>query len=122
MTENIETGVLWSAYPLEQDVIAQIEDKFSELLGRRVKLDVKIKPEIIGGIIVTIGDKEYDGSVYGQLNRMKNHLLGLKKGDIANMGVSVRTEDDAGMQSIGNLLAVRSGNTARKPASRISVM
>lgn len=104
MTENIETGVLWSAYPLEQDVIAQIEDKFSELLGRRVKLDVKIKPEIIGGIIVTIGDKEYDGSVYGQLNRMKNHLLGLKKGDIANMGVSVRTEDDTGMQSIGEFI------------------
>jgi F-type H+-transporting ATPase subunit alpha len=104
VTENIETGVLWSAYPLEQDVIAQIEDKFSELLGRRVKLDVKIKPEIIGGIIVTIGDKEYDGSVFGQLNRMKNHLLGLKKGDIANMGVSVRTEDDAGMQSIGEFI------------------
>ncbi|NLO81868.1 MAG: F0F1 ATP synthase subunit alpha [Clostridiales bacterium] len=105
MTDNIETGIIWSAYPLEQSVISQIENRFSDLLGKRIKFDVRIKPEIIGGIIVTIGDKEYDGSIYGQLNRMKSHLLGLKKGDIANMGVSIRTEDHiTEMQSIGEFI------------------
>jgi len=104
VTGNIETGVLWSAYPLEQDVISQIENKFSELLGKKVKLDLRVKPEIIGGIIVTIGDKEYDASVYGQLNGMKSHLLGLKKGDIANMGVSIQTSNDIELQSINDFI------------------
>jgi len=104
VTQNVETGVLYSAYPLKQDVIEQIENKFSGLLGKKVKLELKLKPDIIGGIIVAIGDKEYDLSVYGQLDRMKSHLLGLKKGDTANMGISIQTSNDIGMQSIGDFI------------------
>ena len=38
MTEIIETGVLWSAYPLKQEDIEKIENRFSELLGKKVRL------------------------------------------------------------------------------------
>ncbi|NLM74367.1 MAG: F0F1 ATP synthase subunit alpha [Clostridiaceae bacterium] len=114
MTENIETGVLWSAYPLEQDEIVQIENKFSELYGKKVKLDLKVKPEIIGGIIVSIGDKVYDGSIFGQLSRMKSHLLGLKKGEI-NMGIGIHSHDDIALDSVGDFIRSKIQEFDQKP-------
>jgi len=107
VTENVENGILYSAYPLEQDVIEQIENKFSMLLEKRIKLETRIKPDIIGGVIVTIGDREYDGSVLGQLDRLKSHLLGLKKGDVSNMGISIQAENGAGLQSVTDFIRSR---------------
>lgn len=107
MTEIIETGVLWSAYPLKQEDIEKIENRFSELLGKKVRLHVKIKPEIIGGIVITIDGKEYDGSILGQLNRMKSHLLGLDKCDTANLGISIQAGENIEIKSVVEYLQSR---------------
>lgn len=107
MTEIIKTGVLWSAYPLKQEDIEKIENRFSELLGKKVRLHVKIKPEIIGGIVITIDGKEYDGSILGQLNRMKSHLLGLDKCDTANLGISIQAGENIEIKSVVEYLQSR---------------
>jgi len=107
VTEIIETGVLWSAYPLKQEDIEKIENRFSELLGKKVRLHVKIKPEIIGGIVITIDGKEYDGSILGQLNRMKSHLLGLDKCDTANLGISIQAGENIEIKSVVEYLQSR---------------
>jgi len=105
MTTNVETGILWSAFPLDDASIARVEEKFSALLGKKVKLNLQIEPNIIGGIIVAIGDKVYDGSLRGQLSRMREHLLGLKKGDIADIRINLKSSDSLiDMESVADLI------------------
>lgn len=108
MTTNVETGTLWSAFPLDDATVAQIENRFADFLGRKVKLNLKVDPEIIGGIIVAIGDRIYDGSIKGQLNRMKEHLLGLQKGDIAELGIDIKSSAQLlDMDSVGEFIRDR---------------
>lgn len=108
MTANVETGTLWSAFPLDEAIIAQIEERFSTFLGKKVKLTLKVEPEIIGGIIVAIGDRIYDGSLKGQLNRMREHLLGLQKGDMVDLGIDLKSSGQLiNMESVGEFIRDR---------------
>ncbi len=38
-------------------------------------LDEQIDPELLGGLIVRVGDWQFDGSVKARLNQLKNQLL-----------------------------------------------
>lgn len=55
----------------ETDLVRQ---KLEALTGKRVELAVQIDPEIIGGIIVRIGDQVIDGSVRNKLEKMRSRL------------------------------------------------
>jgi F-type H+-transporting ATPase subunit delta len=75
---NVQTGVadarIESAYeiPAAQlpDVIAALEKRF----GRKLSPSVELKPELIGGIRVTVGDEVLDTSVKARLEQMKSAL------------------------------------------------
>lgn len=41
---------------------------------KEIKLNVHIKPELIGGFIIKIGSKIIDMSIYGQLNQIASYL------------------------------------------------
>ena len=41
------------------------------MLGKTVSLQASIDPEIIGGMVVRIGDTVYDGSVVNQLAQIR---------------------------------------------------
>ena len=56
----------------EQDFIRQ---RLEAMTGRKVELAIRIDPEIIGGIIVRIGDQVIDGSVRNKLEKMRSRLL-----------------------------------------------
>jgi F-type H+-transporting ATPase subunit delta len=58
--------------PDEQDLVRQ---KLEQLTGLRVELMMRIDPEIIGGIIIRIGDQVIDGSVRNKLERMRSRLM-----------------------------------------------
>jgi F-type H+-transporting ATPase subunit delta len=45
------------------------------MTGQKVELALKIDPDIIGGIIVRIGDQVIDGSVRNKLEKMRSRLL-----------------------------------------------
>jgi len=108
MAANVERGTLWSAFPLDEASVAQIEERFSAFLGKKIKLTLKADPEIIGGIIVVVGDKIYDGSVKGQLNRMREHLLGLQKGDMVDLGIDLKSSGQLiSMESVSEFIRNR---------------
>ena len=44
-------------------------------LSAKIELSIEIKPEIIGGLIVRIGDKQLDSSVNTKLKKIKQQLL-----------------------------------------------
>jgi F-type H+-transporting ATPase subunit delta len=59
----------------EPAVITQLGDALTRLLGKTAVPHVRVKPEILGGVIVRAGDTIYDGSLRRRLDRMRRQLL-----------------------------------------------
>jgi F-type H+-transporting ATPase subunit delta len=51
-----------------------LEGKIAAMTGKKVRAHYAIDPRILGGAIVRLGSTIYDGSVKGQLQRMKEQL------------------------------------------------
>ena len=72
---NARSGIsdarIESAFPIEPsalgDVVAVLEKRF----GRRLNASVEVRPELIGGIRVVVGDEVLDTSVSSRLQQMK---------------------------------------------------
>lgn len=47
----------------------------SEMLGKRAVTHVRIKPEILGGVMVKAGDTVYDGTLRRRLDGMRRSML-----------------------------------------------
>lgn len=56
----------------EQDLIRQ---KLEAMYRLQVELAMKIDPDIIGGIIIRVGDQVIDGSVRNKLEKMRTRLM-----------------------------------------------
>lgn len=63
---------------VELDAVQQkmLIAKLAEMTGKKITLNITVDPRIIGGVIVRIGDKVIDGSVKGQLGKLRSTLLG----------------------------------------------
>lgn len=64
-------AVLTSATAVDQGVKDKIAKKLSDVLGKTVNLDSVVDPDIIGGVVVRIGDTVYDASVVNQLEQVR---------------------------------------------------
>ncbi|MCK8816394.1 ATP synthase F1 subunit delta [Natroniella sulfidigena] len=61
-----------------------LKGKLEKFTGKEVDLDIEIQPDLLGGLIVKIGDKVIDGSLSNQLNKMKKNLNNL---EVSKLGV-----------------------------------
>ncbi len=52
--------------------------KLKKLTGKTVEVDVVQNPEILGGMIIQIGNTMIDGSVASRLKNLKTRLLSLR--------------------------------------------
>lgn len=64
-----------TAMPLTASQRDSLVHKLSQMFGLTVELKEEVKPNLIGGMMVYLGDQRMDGSVLGQLERMKQRLL-----------------------------------------------
>jgi F-type H+-transporting ATPase subunit delta len=71
---NIVRTDLVSAVELPEESIARIQAALSEKTGKIVKMDVRVDPALIGGVMTKIGDLVLDGSVRTQLKTLKESL------------------------------------------------
>ena len=62
-------------FPISEPQQAIIKDKLARLTGKRVIMDIEIKPALLGGLAVKIGDRVMDGSVQARLRDLKEKLL-----------------------------------------------
>lgn len=71
---GISQARIESAYPIDAtqltDVVATLEQRF----GRKLEASVVVRPELIGGIRVVVGDEVLDTSVKARLEQMKAAL------------------------------------------------
>jgi hypothetical protein len=56
--------------------IAELETKLRAAAGRKVTLDLKVDPQLLGGLKVKVGSRLVDASLQGQLKRLHLALAG----------------------------------------------
>ncbi len=64
-----------SAVPLTGDYQAKLNKILSHKFGCDIVLQCEVQPTLLGGLIITAGDHVIDGSVRGQLQRLREHVL-----------------------------------------------
>lgn len=73
--QNIQSAVLTTAAEIDLAVITKIVALIEKELKVKIELSTQIKPEIIGGMILRLDDKQYDASIAMQLKKIRQNLL-----------------------------------------------
>ena len=63
-----------SARELTESQRASLEVQLSRLAGKQVKLKFMTDPALVAGVVARVGSTVYDGSVRGQLERLRTKL------------------------------------------------
>jgi F-type H+-transporting ATPase subunit delta len=63
-----------SAVPLDEATVKEIGDRIGQQTGQTVELTASADPEILGGIIVRVGNAILDASLRNRLNQLRNQL------------------------------------------------
>jgi F-type H+-transporting ATPase subunit delta len=63
-----------SASALSQDNIRQIEDVVKQATKGEVILSAQVDPDLIGGFILKVGDKQFDTSLSSKLSKLKKEF------------------------------------------------
>jgi F-type H+-transporting ATPase subunit delta len=72
---KIVRGEVATAFPLGPDTLRTLEQGLAQATGRKVMLEARVDPSIIGGVVTRLGSTVYDGSVATQLQKMKQALI-----------------------------------------------
>jgi len=73
--KNIKPAILTTAIAIDQAFISEIEKIMEKELGGKIELTSQVNPDIIGGLILRVGDKQLDASIKTQLRNIKQDLL-----------------------------------------------
>ena len=63
-----------SAKALTPDEIRDLADTLSKKVGKKVELDIRTDPKLLGGFVVRIGSEIWDASVIGKINKFRESL------------------------------------------------
>jgi F-type H+-transporting ATPase subunit delta len=63
-----------TANTLTADEISELADTLSKKVGKKVELDIKTDPQLLGGFVVKIGSEIWDASVIGKINKFRESL------------------------------------------------
>jgi F-type H+-transporting ATPase subunit delta len=65
-----------SAIPLTNDQEKEIGASLRLMTGKDIRLTTSVDPEILGGLVIRMGDRVLDGSTRTQLQSLRSTLLG----------------------------------------------
>ena len=68
---NIVHADIVTARPLQEDALEKVIRALRDMTSKDIKSKVKEDPDLIGGIVVKIGDLVLDGSIKAQLEGLK---------------------------------------------------
>ena len=75
---NADNGILEAtaitAAPLQEAQKRRLTDKLQSITGKRVDLQVRLDPSLLGGIRLQMDGKELDGTVRGRLDSLRRSL------------------------------------------------
>jgi F-type H+-transporting ATPase subunit delta len=64
-----------SAVELDDATVRQLGDRISEQTGRRVDLSARVEPDILGGIVLQVGNSILDASVRNRLEQLRKTVV-----------------------------------------------
>lgn len=73
--QGIAVGVVTTAVPLGLEEMALVRQRLAMMLGKEIEVRAVVDPNIIGGIVARVGDELIDGSVIGQLRKLRERLV-----------------------------------------------
>lgn len=71
---NIALAEVFVPERLKDDALKRLEKGLGEMTSKRVRMEVRVDPSLIGGIVVKVGDLVLDGSIKTQLRSLKESL------------------------------------------------
>ncbi len=72
--QGIVNAKVQSAVELTESEKEKLKSQLENMSGHTVRLNCVVNPEIIGGLIIKMGDEVIDASITGKLNEMKDNL------------------------------------------------
>ncbi len=66
-----------SATKLDPKQVAALQDAVNAHTGKKVRLDTKVDPSLIGGLVVTVGSRQVDASLKRKLQQLDVAMRGL---------------------------------------------
>ena len=66
--------VLTSAVELDEKTIKDLGDRIGERTGRTVTLTTRVEPDILGGIVVRVGNSILDASIRNRLEQLRTQV------------------------------------------------
>ncbi|HJV46089.1 MAG TPA: F0F1 ATP synthase subunit delta [Bacillota bacterium] len=67
-------AVVTTAKALTEDELNKLAAGFGNMLKKTLRVQSVVDPSILGGVVVRIGDRLYDGSIAGKLQRFQQNL------------------------------------------------
>ncbi|MEZ5965934.1 MAG: ATP synthase F1 subunit delta [Planctomycetota bacterium] len=68
-------AVVETAKPLSEADQSALREQMARRTGKRIVLDVRDNPDLLGGVRVRVGNTLYDGSLLGELEALQQALL-----------------------------------------------
>jgi F-type H+-transporting ATPase subunit delta len=75
--KGIASAEAYSAVPLDGSETKALEAALKKTAGREVELVTRVEPGLLGGVLVRMGGRTYDGSVRSHLRGLRNVLAGV---------------------------------------------
>ena len=71
---NIAVAKVESAVELSQEQQARLSKKLSEATNKNIILQCAVEPSLLGGLRITVNDKQLDGTVKHRLEKIKSNI------------------------------------------------
>ena len=64
-----------SAVELDEETVRNIGDRIAEQTGRTIELSSSVEPDILGGIVVRVGNQVLDASIRNRLDSLRRQVV-----------------------------------------------
>ncbi len=73
-SHGIADALVTTAVPLSEVQLSQLKEKLEKVSGKKVLLEQKVDPDILGGVRVDLEGQLFDGSVKGRLSELRKRV------------------------------------------------
>lgn len=72
--EGIVRAEVRVAVPLPEEQTRRVQERLEQVFGRRLRLQVRVQPDLLGGLIVQVGDRRVDASLRRRLQVLRERM------------------------------------------------
>lgn len=72
--KGIQQAVVTTAYALSEQELKEVNNKVAELTDSKIELENRVDSDLIGGMVLRVGDRQYNGSVALELRNLRREF------------------------------------------------